>query len=137
LVLLRVLGALTGDPAATVNLLFVLSFPLVAVAALLVLRRLRVSALPAAVGALLYAFLPYHFYRGENHLFLSGYYTVPLAVYLALGLLDGRADDHRSRRQMLLRFAGCVLVGSGGAYYTPLSALLIAVAAVAANHNNI
>jgi hypothetical protein len=132
LVLLRVLGMLTGDPAATVNLFFVLSFPLVAVAAVLALRRLRVSAAPAVVGALLYAFLPYHFARGENHLFLSGYYTVPIAVYLAIRLLDGRAVEARSRRRTLWWMAGCVLVGSGGAYYAPFSAMLVAVAAMAA-----
>ena len=132
LVLLRALGAVTGDAAVTVNLFFVLSFPLVAVAALLVLRRLRVSAAPAMVGALLYAFLPYHFFRGENHLFLSGYYTVPIAAYLAVRLLDGRAAEARSRRRIALLVLGCVLVGSGGAYHAPFSAMLVAVAAVAA-----
>ena len=136
LVLLRVLGAVTGDPAVTVNLFFVLSFPLVAVAALVVLRRLRVSAAPAVVAALLYAFLPYHFARGENHLFLSGYYTVPIAVYLAVRLLDGRAVEARSRRRMVLLVLGCVLVGSGGAYYAPFSAMLVAVAALAAYARN-
>jgi phosphoglycerol transferase len=132
LILLRALGALTNDPAATVNLFFVLSFPMVAVVALLVFRRLRVTAAPAVVGALLYAFLPYHLHRGVNHLFLSGYYTVPIGVYLALRLLDGRAAEPLDRRRKLLWLAGCVLVGSGGVYYAPLSAVLIAVATVAA-----
>lgn len=128
LIVLRILGFLTDDPAATVNLYFVLSFPLVAVVALLVLRRLRVSEGPAVVGALLYAFLPYHLHRGENHLFLSGYYTVPIGVYLALRLLDGRAAQPLDRRRTFLWLAACLLVGSGGVYYAPLSALLIAVA---------
>ena len=137
LVLLRVLGVITGDAAVTVNLFFVLSFPLVAVAALLVLRRLRVSPAPAVVGALLYAFLPYHFARGENHLFLSGYYTVPIAVYLAVRLLEGRAEEpSRSWRRTALWVAACVLVGSGGAYYAPFSAMLVGVAAVAAYARN-
>jgi hypothetical protein len=137
LILLRALAAVTGDAAATVNLFYVLSFPLVAVAALLVLRRLRTSAGPAVVGSLLYAFLPYHFARGENHLFLSGYYTVPIAVYLALRLLDGRAAGPppvgtSARKRTLLWAAACVVVGSGGAYYAPMSALLIAVAGLVA-----
>lgn len=136
LVLLQGLAWLTGDATVTVNLFFVLSFPLVAVAALLVLRRLRVSAAPAVVGGLLYAFLPYHFARGEHHLFLSGYYTVPIAVYLALRLLDGRAARPCSGSSMLLWAAGCVLVGSGGAYYGPMSALLVAAAALAAYARN-
>ena len=136
LLLLRGLAELTGDPAVTVNLFFVLSFPLVATSALLVLRRLRVGAAPAVVGGLLYAFLPYHFTRGEHHLFLSGYYTVPIAVYLAVRLLEGRAAGPHSRLSIVLWLAGCILVGSGGAYYGPMSALLVAVAALAAYARN-
>jgi hypothetical protein len=77
-------GTLTGSVGATVNIFFVLTFAAVAVSMLLVLRALGISRGVAAVIALLYTFLPYHFARGVPHLFLSAYWVVPLAGYLVL-----------------------------------------------------
>src|SRR6478609_11204727 len=58
LVGLKVLGTVTGDVGATVNIFYVLTFAAVAVSMLLVLRALGASRGVAAVIALLYAYLP-------------------------------------------------------------------------------
>ncbi len=52
------------------NLLYLASFPLVGIAGFLALRRLGADPWPAVVCAVLYALLPYHFLRGEGHLWL-------------------------------------------------------------------
>ncbi len=76
---------------SSMNVFFVLTFPLVRGLTYLVLRRLAVGPVAALVIAVLYALTPYHFMRGEVHLFLAAYYVVPIGAYLALSVLDGRA----------------------------------------------
>ena len=133
---------LTGSAFAAMNLFYVASFGAVAAAAHAVLRKLGVRRLVAGAVALLYAFLPYHFFRNETHLQLSMYFMVPFAVLIAMLLLSDEppltrtAEDGRwhfawrSRRTWLLLVAVAFLA-SGGAYYFAFAALLFAVAAVA------
>jgi hypothetical protein len=122
-------GLATNNPALVMNLFFLFTFPITALTAFLVLRRLPVSRGIALVCALLYTLLPYHFIRGENHLFLAAYYAVPLAAYLVISVLEGKELFERWRRT-LLTVAICVVVGaaSGSFYYAAFTVLLIAVA---------
>jgi hypothetical protein len=64
LLFFRILGLGTDDPALVMNLFFLLTFPLTALTAFIVLRRLPVSRGIAVVVALLFSLLPYHFMRG-------------------------------------------------------------------------
>ena len=64
------------------NLYYLGGFGVLAVVTFLVLRHLRFGYLVAAIGALVYTFLPYHFVHGEGHLYRSTYYSVPLACLL-------------------------------------------------------
>jgi len=134
--LLRVLSFLFGGPAAGVNVFFLLSFPLAAAAAFLVLRLLRVGKAAAVACSVLFALLPYHFARAEEHLFLSAYYAVPLGVYLVLATLGG--NPLFSRRpgrsglgsylsgRTLTTVAFCAIVASTGVYYAAFTLLLLA-----------
>ena len=141
LVLFRLLGLVTAEPAAIVNAFFLLTFPLVALTAFLVLRHLRISAGPAIVCSALYALLPYHFLRGETHLFLSAYYAVPLAAYLVLAVLTGeplvatRPGKHTgvlrfASRRTLATFGICLVVAlaSGSFYYAAFAMILLGAA---------
>ncbi len=132
----------TGSAFAAMNLFYVASFGAVAAAAHAVLRKLGVRRVVAAAVALLYSFLPYHFFRNETHLQLSMYFMVPFAVLIALLLLseeppltrtgeDGRWHFAWRLRRTWLVLAAVVLLASGGAYYFVFAALLFAVAAVA------
>src|SRR5204862_367728 len=75
-------------------LYYLLSFPLVTLTALLVLRRLGCAYAPALAVALLYAFLPYHT-RRIGHLFLSAYWLVPPAVLLVVRTYPARSPFAR------------------------------------------
>jgi len=141
--LLKLLGLFTSDAAVVINLFFLLTFPLVGLAAYLVLRRLTISVPVAIVCSCLYALLPYHFVRGEGHLLLSAYYVVPLGAYLVLAVLGDRPLFARrdaggwgplafASRRTLLTLGLCVVITLASAtfYYSSFTVVLVAVAAL-------
>lgn len=139
LLLIRGLALFSPNPALVLNLFFLLTFALAGVAAHVVLRSEGVSAPAAVVVSVLFALLPYHFFRGESHLLLSAYYAVPLAAYLFLGVLAQRplfarrSSPQRSRiawasQRSLLTIVLCVVIGSDNLYYATFAAILLVAA---------
>ena len=135
---LAALQQVTGSAPMTVNVFYVGSFATVAVTAHVVLRALGVSRVPAGVVALLYTFVPYHAARNETHLMLASYASVPVAVFLAIRVMDrhdlvlqsgSRRVDWRRRRTWLY-FAAAAVLASTGSYYFVFSVLLLGVAGV-------
>jgi phosphoglycerol transferase len=127
---LRLFAVTGASAAALMNLYLVLTFVVVAVTAGFVLRWVGLSEPVAAVFAVAYTFLPYHFYRGEHHLFLSAYWCVPLAAFLALALIEER-PLFNPRRRAVLTLATCAVIGSTDPYYTAYALLLVGVAGAA------
>jgi phosphoglycerol transferase len=141
LLLVRALGLFSKNPALVLNLFFLLTFPLTAASAYAVLRLLRISTGVAVVCAVIFALLPYHFYRGESQVLLSAYYGVPLGALLFLRLWDERGlfaltigparpgPMPRARAWVsgtsLLSVACCLVVGSTGLYYAVFALLLL------------
>jgi phosphoglycerol transferase len=81
----------------------------------------------------LYSLLPYHFLRGEDHLFLGAYWAVPLGCFLALAVLaDTPLVTPLPSRRALALLAACVVVGSAAVYYAAFTLILLAAAAVLA-----
>ena len=119
---LRLLTLSGSSYGLALNLFYLLSFPATALTALFVFRRFGFAALPALVGSMLYAFLPYHFLRGEVHFFLAMYYLVPLLVLVLLWVGDG---EPLSRRRLGASFAICALMSVGGVYYAAFACLLL------------
>jgi hypothetical protein len=146
-VLLKLISLPSRDWGLTVNLFYFLTFPLTTVTALYAMRRLGVSYAPALVGALLYTFLPYHFTRGEQHLYLSCYFLVPLIVSVAVRILLGRGVLLRregpcgvvrwdlTSRESLRAVGLCLLIGSGGIYYAYFSCFLLLIAGIVGGLN--
>jgi hypothetical protein len=138
--LIRLLGLFTTDSAAVMNLFLLLTFPLTALAAFLVLRRLGVSRASAVVCSALFSLLPYHFVRGEGHLLLSSYAAVPVGAYLALAVLADeplfavRSGARGWRRlatgRSVATVALCALVASSGAYYAVFTLVLVLCASL-------
>jgi phosphoglycerol transferase len=125
-VLVRLIALVVGDPIAVFNLFFLLCFPLTAVTAFLVLRDLGSARLPALVAAVLFAFLPYHLLRGENHIFLAAYYAVPLGIWLVVTLAEGRTlVDRRAPGRTAIALLACVVVASASTYYAVFAALAL------------
>jgi hypothetical protein len=141
LLVIKALGFFTHDFAVVLNLYFLLTFPLVALTAYVVLRRLGASVAVATACSVIYALLPYHFAHGERHLFLSGYYAVPLGAYLVMATFSGtplftrRPEGKRPQwasRRTLLTLAACAVLGSASGYYAGFTAILLVAAGAVA-----
>ena len=137
--IIKVISVAAREWALTMNIFFLMTFPATAVLSLWVLRRLGVSWIPAAVVSLLYTALPYHFLRGEAHLFLSAYFLVPPSVLVVLWSMDDvpllfSRDDATSwrldlkRAEPVIALAVCALVGLSGIYYAFFTCFFLFVA---------
>jgi phosphoglycerol transferase len=137
---LKGLSLFTSDPAVSVNLYFLLSFYLVALTALTALRSMKLARGVAVVSSILYAFLPYHVWRGEPHLFLAAYYMVPLIcmVVVCLGsstsflLVRNEATGRLQLELRSLRSVGsvliCAAIGWDFPYYPMFAGFFLLVA---------
>ncbi|HVR42194.1 MAG TPA: hypothetical protein VMS56_02015 [Thermoanaerobaculia bacterium] len=134
LLLIRIVALFVRDAALLVNVFFLLTFVLVAASGFIVARRLGVSVALSYPVAILYSLLPYHFGRAIGHLFLSGYYLVPVAVLIAVEISRGNALLDRARPARLAAVVlACVALGSSGIYYPFFASLFIVLAGVTAS----
>lgn len=86
----RLIGGSGNEAAKTLNLAYLLSFLLVFASGYWACGRLGLQD-PFRFGAAsLYALMPYHFQRAENHLLESTYYFVPLMILVMLELWSAR-----------------------------------------------
>jgi len=126
--LIWVLGKFLTDVVLVYNLYYLLTYPLAHLAAMAVMRHFSLSFPAAFVGGFLYAFMPYHYMRGENHYFLSAYWVVPFSILAALEICRGglwfycEREPGRYRfslwnRRTLPAVAIAVATASSGAYY--------------------
>jgi phosphoglycerol transferase len=132
----KLLIALVGDPFLAANLYFLLTFVTAAIAALFVLRVIGVDSQVAVTTSLLFAFLPYHFWRGPFHPFASTYHAIPLLTLVALYLsgnkpiffhrdVCGHLRWNWSRRFTLPVLVTCVLASISGPYFAFFGTFLI------------
>jgi phosphoglycerol transferase len=136
--MLRLLALGTSNYASVLNTFFLLGFPLVFVSALVVLRHFGVGWVASVCASLLYAFAPFHFTRGEHHLFLSAYWQVPLASMAALWVSRGElwpppagVSPWRSRKLQMSVLVGLVLAATGY-YYAFFACFFLILAGIAA-----
>jgi hypothetical protein len=136
---LWLIGRFTSDVLYVYHIYSALTYPLTVLAAMWVLRWLGLSLPAAAVGAMLYAFTPFHQERYHYHYFLAAYWWVPVSMVPALALCRGalpffapRGDG--TRRWNLLSWGavgwcalGAVTAGAG-AYYAFFACALTAFA---------
>ena len=125
-IFLKLISVFTHNPFLVMNIFYLLSFPLITVTSLYVLRQFNLSFVPALFASLLYAFLPFHFMRNQTHLILSAYYIIPLAIlvtlWLSTELLAPRA------RKLIISVLICLLLGTSGVYYPFFFCFLLLVA---------
>ncbi len=121
------LTALTGEPGAAINLYWMSTILVAALAAAYAFRRLRLSPLLAFVLGALYAFQPYAFYRNVEHVNLA-FPLVPLLALLLLRVAGTRPEDE-TRGERALTLAACVAQGLSFIYYSAFACLLLAAAA--------
>ena len=140
--MIKVIGFFFADSARAMNVFFLFTFVAVGLSSYVVFRWLRLSIPTSVLCAVLFADAPYHLFRGEVHLMLSSYWSVPLGAYLILSVLDGRTMFTQRRegfgvvrrwltRRNLFLVIVCMAIGSLGVYYAVFTALLLGAAGCA------
>jgi hypothetical protein len=86
---LWLLGRVFDDILVVYNAYSLLCYPLTTLTAMWVMRWLKLSLPTAALGGLIYAFLPYHQERYHYHYFLAAYWWVPVSLVPAFALCRG------------------------------------------------
>jgi hypothetical protein len=137
---LKLISLFTSNHALILNIFFLLTFPLTALTSLYVFRKFGVSYWPALLGSLLYTCLPYHFFRGEGHLFYAAYYMVPLMVLVILWTYLGKLHPIKRNPttgkwrielrsfETIFSLLVAVVIASTGAYYSFFGCFLLLVA---------
>jgi phosphoglycerol transferase len=123
-IILFLISLFSSNAIVVLNIFYLLTFPLIAISSLYVLRHFNLSYGPSLFSSLLYTFLPYHFMRDESHLFLSAYYFIPLVVMVLLWQTTEKV-------RLIPSLVICAAVGSTGIYYPFFSCFLFLVAGVA------
>lgn len=132
--MIYVIGLFARSWPLTLNVFYLLGYPLAAVSAAWSSRRLGTSRLMSVAVGTVYALAPYHFTRGEGHLFLSAYFLVPPAFVLALlsasdtpvfpHLAAGSFKERLGSRGVWLALL-CLAIGSSGVYYAAFACFFI------------
>lgn len=140
-VLIKLIGLFTKDYGLALNLFYLLTFPLATVCALAALRQFNLSRMTSVLASVLYSLLPYHFVRGQHHLFLAAYFLVPLAVMVILWMVTDRlslvdAETGRLRLnwrepKLIAAVVICLLISAGGTYYAFFACFFLLVAGCA------
>lgn len=142
--IIKFIGILTHNWALTLNLFFLLTFPLVSVSAMFVFRRCGISIPVALACSSIYTFIPYHLLRGEGHLLLSAYYMVPVICWMALNMFeeggylfntDKISLKNISGRKITVVLLFSFLAASTGAYYAFFGMIFILFAGAVASVN--
>lgn len=140
LIAVKVIGLFTDQWPVALNVYFLIGFPLAAISAVWFLRVVGVSRPLTIVLATLFAIAPYHYSRGEAHLYLASYYPIPLALVILLWVLRG--ERIWTRRAGVTGWWGVVtgrgaatvlivgLLGTASQYYSLFFLILLAFAGI-------
>jgi hypothetical protein len=140
-VFIDAIGLFGADFGTAMNVYYLLGFPLSALTAVWFMRLVGMSRSMSAVTAVLFALAPYHFIRGQLHMWLAEYWTIPLALGVVVLIAAGRPVWGRRHGHGRLvgwltgRTAGTLaalaLVAATNSYYALWTLQLIAVAGLA------
>lgn len=136
--LMKMLSWCISNPFLLINVYWLLSIALAGAGACLFLRSLRLTSGTSIVFAVLFAIIPFVFFRNLGHLNLV-IFIVPAGAYLALSLAEGRVYPFvRSTfgtdipgftwRSLVLSLTLCTAIGLTYIYWAFFSSALICLA---------
>lgn len=132
----RLVSVITGQPYIGINLLLILSFPLVAVMAYVAIRLMGLRGYVAIALAIAFTFIPWHLGRALGHLYLATLYGAVAGVILALLVGSGRmqgwlkTEDKKQRRKYIAILIILVITATWSAIYYAFFTGMMLVAAV-------
>jgi phosphoglycerol transferase len=133
----HIVALATGSPFLGINLLLMISFPLVAVLAYAAIRLVGLSGPIAVALATSFTFIPFHFGRGIGHMYLATLFGAVAGLILVLIVASGRLQwwwttTSGGRRAKSLSLVGLLVVVSAwsGLYYAVFTLILLLAAVV-------
>lgn len=139
--ILKLLGAFTGEWHTAHNLYFLIGFAVTFIASFCVLRTFGLAIPFAFTASTLFNFIPFHFQRLE-HLFFTWYFVVPIFFYVALRFFISSSSNENPKTSLSRKifYALCLIsLGSFGIYYALFGLILfmvVAIFGVFANYNS-
>ena len=120
------IGAGVNSPYLVNNLFYFMCYFLNGFSAVWLCRKLHYKKTSSLVISVLFAFSPYIQLRYE-HLWLNGYFMIPIAVYIAFCIVSTERKDKNTWLWML---CGGILCAYSGLYYAFFAGILLAVAII-------
>lgn len=132
--IMKIISWLNFNHIQVMNLYYLLTFPLCMFTSLFALRYLKINYFIALSFSILFTFLPYHILR-SGHLFLLGYYIIPLMVLIILWVahkddfLIKKDNNNKIRlsfnKYLIVSIVVCAIAGATGAYYAFFSCFFL------------
>lgn len=128
----HVISLWSRSPFVVINIFYLLTYILSAFSSLYVYRRLGLPRAFAIVSSVLFAILPYHFWRNEGHLYLSSYFAVPLWLMLAFSIMnkEGFFSFQNKYWNGIALFILLLVIVNTGVYYTFFGLFYVFIAGV-------
>src|SRR5205807_5475345 len=124
------------DPGLLINLYWLLTIGMAGAFAALFFRSLRISQLGSITFGVLYAIIPFAFYRNIAHLNLV-HFTIPGAAYIGLSLARGESlplfqnclalGKSFTRRRSAVALVICLAVGLAYVYWAFFASIVVTV----------
>lgn len=136
LLVLKILGKLSGSYFAATNLYLLLGFSVAFAVGFFVFRKINLGRATAFAGALLFAFLPYHFARLlMGHLFYTWYFTIPIYFYVGFKVFE--IKNANPSRWIWAGFSAILAIASCfGVYFAFFGSIVIFVCGIAGSLRN-
>lgn len=122
----KLIGQFWPEWFAIYTLYVVLSFVANAVVSYVVMRALGLAPLWAIVGATLFNFVPFHFYR-IGHVVFTNYTCIPWTFYIAWQVWQGRAAQFWQRPHVLASIVLGFVMGGYNIYYAIFSVITLSI----------
>lgn len=126
-----IVNSVTGGTFTGINLLIVLSFPLVSALAYVVIRMTGLRGALAIALAVAFTFIPFHWGRALGHTYLATLYSAVVGLGLVLAIGSGmfsRLAAQSSRKRRLWFWLVIVImmmtIAWSGIYYTAFTLIL-------------
>lgn len=140
LMIISIFSIFTKSVGALSNMFWLFTYVLTACTTYAFLRKVRCTPIIASLGAIIYNFLPYHYFRLE-HFWLFGCYIIPLIGWIVIDILEGNILDNSTKikigkkyfnQKLLIDLIFSILIGLNGLYYSYFAVLLFVFSGIIA-----
>lgn len=84
------IARITKSVGYGINIYYILSYGLYGTFTYYMLRKMGIMKKFSVIGAILYAFIPGHYQRGEGHIYVGSCFAIPLIIVVAMNLFTGK-----------------------------------------------